>query len=175
MPPSPTLRLRFREMTIADAQNAFELNSDPEVIRYTGDGPFDSVEDAAAFLAAYDHYQRYGFGRWAVERSSDGQWLGWCGLKYTPALDEHDLGFRLHRRFWGQGYATEAAIACLDCGFRDLGLQAIVGRAMADNQASIRVLEKVGMSRIGPYDFDGEAGLLYRIDATAFLAETHPK
>lgn len=165
MLPSPTPRLRFREMNADDAHHAYELNSDPEVVRYTGDAPFASVEAAAEFLAAYDHYQKYGFGRWAVERISDGQWLGWCGLKYTPDLDEHDLGFRLHRRHWGQGYATEAALACLECGFRDLGLQIIVGRAMAANLASIRVLEKVGMTQVGPYDFDGHPGVLYRIDA----------
>ncbi|MFN8396385.1 MAG: GNAT family N-acetyltransferase [Bacteroidia bacterium] len=157
-------------MTVDDAAHAFELNSDPEVVRYTGDGPFASVEAAADFLAAYDHYRRYGFGRWAVERIEDGEWLGWCGLKYTPSKDEYDLGFRFLRRHWGLGYATEAALACLRLGFHDFGMEEIVGRAMAENSASIRVLEKVGMQLVGPYDFDGEAGVLYRIDKGMWLS-----
>ncbi len=140
-----TERLYLREMKPEDAQNAYLLNLDPEVIRYTGDGPFGSIEEAQIFLRNYDHYRKYGFGRWAVIRKSDGEFLGWCGLKYTPELDEHDIGFRLFRCYWNKGYATEAAKACLQLGFSKFGMQQIVGRAMSENHASIRVLEKIGL------------------------------
>jgi [ribosomal protein S5]-alanine N-acetyltransferase len=89
-----TTRLYLREMTAADAENAYLLNLDPDVIRYTGDDPFESIEAARTFLEQYDHYQKYGFGRWAVIRKTDDAFLGWCGLKYTKDLDEYDLGFR---------------------------------------------------------------------------------
>ena len=122
-----------------------------------------SVADASAFVKAYDHYEKYGFGRWSVINKADNQFLGWCGLKYSPHLDEVDLGFRLMKPYWGKGYATEAGAACLAYGFKKYDLKMIVGRAMAANKASIRVLEKLGMSYWKTFDFDGAPGCYYRI------------
>lgn len=140
-----TPRLELRELRVEDADEFFALNADPEVLRHVPDPPFDSPGGAREFLANYREYERHGMGRWAVQRSEDGAWLGWCGLKREPALGEVDLGFRLHRRFWGVGYATEAARACCALGFGELGLSRIVGRAAVDNAASIAVLRKCGM------------------------------
>lgn len=122
----------------------YRLNADPEVIRYTGDPPFDSVEAAQDFINSYDHYQKYGMGRWTVLRKDTGTYLGWCGLKQHDA-GYVDIGFRFFRAEWGKGYATEAARACLTYGFEELGLNEIVGRAAVENVASVRVLEKLGM------------------------------
>jgi ribosomal-protein-alanine N-acetyltransferase len=158
-----TERLYLREMVPEDAENAYLLNLDPEVTRYTGDDPFGSVEDAREFLKKYDHYQKYGFGRWAVMRKSDGEFLGWCGLKYTPELDEYDIGFRFFRCYWNMGYATEAATACLQLGFSKLGMRQIVGRVVKGNRASVRVLEKIGLRYLAPYTFDDEEGEVYVI------------
>lgn len=159
-----TARLHLREMVPDDAGNAFRLNSDPEVVRYTGDGPFDSIEATRAFLAAYPDYRLHGIGRWAVVRKADGAWLGWCGLKRHPN-GEVDLGYRLLRAHWGQGYATEAALACLERGFAHHGLEWIIGRVARENLASVRVLEKVGMYywKTDVCEHDPEA-LIYRID-----------
>ncbi|MCW5900271.1 MAG: GNAT family N-acetyltransferase [Flavobacteriales bacterium] len=163
-PIATTERLHLREMTPDDADHAFLLNSDPEVVRYTGDGPFASVEEARAFLAAYPDYRRHGFGRWAMMRTADDAWLGWCGLK---RLEDGtvDLGYRLLREHWGRGYATEAAQASLELGFGQFGLETIVGRVAQGNIASIRVLEKLGMRywKTDVCDHDPEA-LIYRID-----------
>lgn len=79
-----TERLWLRLMTVADAPHAFELNSDPAVIRYTGDNAFESVEAAATFLGNYKDYEKHGVGRWAVIRKDDEAWLGWCGLNTCP-------------------------------------------------------------------------------------------
>ena len=98
------------------------------------------------FINNYSHYQKYGFGRWNVELKSTGEYLGWCGLKYLSSLKEIDLGYRFMRKYWGQGYATESSIACLNYGFCQLKIERIVGRAMSVNTASINVLKKVGMS-----------------------------
>jgi ribosomal-protein-alanine N-acetyltransferase len=159
-----TERLLLREMTADDAHHAFLLNSDPEVVRHTGDGPFASVEAARTFLAAYPDYRLHGFGRWAVVRQEDGQWLGWCGLKRHPNGDV-DLGYRLLRAHWGQGYATEAGKACLEVGFGQFELATIIGRVARENSASIRVLEKLGMRywKTDVCEHDPEA-LIYRID-----------
>lgn len=159
-----TERLLLREMTPDDAEQAYLLNLDPEVVQYTGDVAFESVGEARRFLEQYDHYRRYGFGRWAVIRKEDASFLGWCGLKYTAELDEYDIGFRFMKRFWNQGYATEAAKACLELGFRRFEMEIIVGRAMKENAASIQVLRKIGLMFHSDYQFGEEAGVLYRLE-----------
>lgn len=154
-----TPRLNLRQLTPADAERFYLLNADPEVIRYTGDAAFAAMDEAKEFLEGYNHYEKYGFGRWAVIRKEDNEFLGWCGLKYTPETDEYDIGFRFFKKYWNQGYATEAAKACLDYGLNDLGMKTIIGRAMKANSASIKVLEKIGMT----YYFHGDEGVVYRI------------
>jgi len=158
-----TERLYLRRMTAADAENAYLLNLDPDVIRYTGDGPFESIAAAKIFLENYDHYDKYDFGRWAVIRKSNHEFLGWCGLKYTPDLDEYDIGFRFFKKFWNQGFATEAAKACIELGFQKYQFSAIVGRAQKENKGSIRVLEKIGLTFLKNYELHGEAGVIYHI------------
>jgi RimJ/RimL family protein N-acetyltransferase len=69
------------------------------------------------------------------------EFLGWCGLKYLFETNEVDLGYRFMKKFWGKGYATEAALACIEYGFATLNLHQIVGRALPGNLASIKVLE----------------------------------
>lgn len=137
-------RLTFKEFHIEDAPQLHLLNADPAVIKYTGDPPFTSIEEAENFVRAYDHYEKHGFGRWSVFSKQTNQFLGWCGIKLNEQGD-HDLGFRFHQKEWGKGYATEAAKASLDYGFNTLGLKTIIGRAAHENLASIRVLEKLGM------------------------------
>lgn len=154
-----TPRLLLREFTPDDAAQMYQLNLDPEVIRYTGDGPFASVATARDFLSRYDVYQRYGMGRLAVLRREDEQWLGWCGLKYHPDQEAVDLGFRFFRRFWGQGYATESGRACLEYGFQMLELHEIIAHVVKVNIGSVRVLEKLGFSNWRPFDLDGMEGM----------------
>ena len=135
-----------------------------KTILITGGGSGIGLEAAKQFLKGYDHYEKYGFGRWAVIRKEDGKFLGWCGLKYTPETDEYDIGFRFFRDYWNKGYATEAAQASLDYGLNDLKIKTIVGRAMKANLASIKVLEKIGMTYWKPMDFHGGEGVTYRIE-----------
>ncbi|PKL80142.1 MAG: N-acetyltransferase [Ignavibacteriae bacterium HGW-Ignavibacteriae-4] len=139
-----TPRLMLREFTLSDAEEIYELNSDEEVLRYTGDVAFGSVENAREFLSNYNDYKKNGYGRWAVIEKESNTFLGWCGLKYH---DEGftDIGFRFHRKYWRNGYATESANSVLKYGFNTLGLTEIIGRASQDNIASITVLEKTGM------------------------------
>jgi RimJ/RimL family protein N-acetyltransferase len=151
---SQTPRLYLRELNPEDAENFYLLNLDPDVMRYTGDVAFNSIHEAKSFLENYDHYEKHEFGRWAVQRISDDVFLGWCGLKYSPELDEVDLGFRFFKSFWNQGFATEAASLCLELGFGKFELKRIVGRAMSENLASIRVLEKIGFEPCSSKPFE---------------------
>ena len=143
--PKATNRLHFRLLKESDASWFFALNQDPTVLKYTGDDPFGSEEDARTFLAEYPEYEKHGMGRWAVVLNTSQEPIGWCGLKRNEE-DEVDIGFRFLQQHWGKGYATEAAKACLDWGLQDKGLPYIVGRSMRENGASIRVLEKLGMT-----------------------------
>jgi len=140
-----TERLLLREFELSDSQAMFDLNNDPEVLRWTGDPPFDSVTHASEFLEKYSDYNTNGYGRWAVIEKETGNFIGWCGLK----LNEQnliDLGYRFFQKDWGKGYATESARACLGYGFLALGMKEIIGRVARDNPASVRVLEKIGMT-----------------------------
>lgn len=151
-----TERLRFREMRPDDAQAMFDLNSDPEVVLYTGDGPFESVEAAKLFLENYQEvYTRVGYARWIVELKSTNEILGWSGLKFWPDKNIVDVGYRFYKKHWGNGYASESAKACIDYGFNVLKLDRIIAHARKENIASLRVLEKCGMKIIGE---DNECG-----------------
>jgi len=97
-----TLRLILREFIPEDATNMFELNADPEIIRFTGDEPFKSIEEAKALIQKYDQYKKYGYGRWTVIDDSSSEYLGWCGLNYNKEANETDLGFRFKRSAWGK-------------------------------------------------------------------------
>ena len=158
-----TERLILRELTPEDASFAFELNNDPEVIKYTGDAPFESQESARMFLEKYDHYTRYGFGRWGVVLKENQELIGWCGLKYTFERSEHDIGFRFLQKHWGKGYATETAKSCIELGFKRFNLHTIIGRAMHENLRSINVLKKLGMIYWKDDLCGEEPGVIYRI------------
>jgi RimJ/RimL family protein N-acetyltransferase len=140
-----TQRLHLRAFSVDDAEAFFKLNADPDVMRYTGDDPFSSLEHTKTFLSNYPDYRKNGYGRWSVVLKSTGECIGWCGLKLHES-GMVDIGYRFHKNQWGKGYATEAASACIDYGFHTLGLEEIVGRCAADNLASIRVLEKIGLT-----------------------------
>lgn len=158
-----TDRLLLREFQKEDAEGFFRMNNDPLVLQYTGDVPFASIAAAEDFLTSYEHYQIHGYGRWTVLDRNSSEYLGFCGLKYHPDTGDVDLGFRLVRKSWGCGYATEAARACLHYAFTTLELPNIIGRAQTANKASIRVLEKIGMQFVETFDFEGNPGVLYQI------------
>lgn len=164
-----TQRLILRELNTNDAQQMYALNNDPEVIRFTGDPPFGNVAEARSFLENYDQYRRFGYGRWAVTDKISGVFLGWCGLKFDPATGETDIGFRFFKIHWNKGYATESARQCLAIGFEQFQLSRIVGRAMKENAASVKVLEKLGMVYENEFDFyRGHAGLIYALSKENF-------
>ena len=158
-----TERLFLRELTPEDASFAFELNSDPEVVRFTGDGPFESQEEARAFLENYSDYRMNGFGRWGVELKETGELIGWCGLKRDRETGEVDLGYRFFRRHWNNGFATEAGKACLDIA-PSLGINEVIARADKANPASWKVMEKLGFTYMEDFEEDGEIWVLYRIN-----------
>jgi ribosomal-protein-alanine N-acetyltransferase len=157
-----TERLLLRTFTAADTKMIYELNLDPEVTKYTGD-PIWNLDHAQQVLEKIilPQYFLYNHGRWAVHTKHDLAFIGWCGLKTRPELNETDLGYRFLKQAWGKGFATESAYASLKYGFEKLGIRRIVGRAMPGNLASIGVLEKCGMHYTGEEMIEGHLARTY--------------
>ena len=144
-----TPRLILRQFTEADGPLILSLNSNPEIVKYVHEPTLKTVEQAEKILQDIILPQyKNNLGRWAIHTKDNMDFIGWCGLKYRPELDEIDLGYRLMQKAWGKGFATEAAQHSLDFGFKPLDLKLITGRAHIENIASIKVLEKIGMDFI---------------------------
>ena len=138
-PVMETERLWLYPMDEQDQHWFFELNSDPEVMRYTGEDCFTSMEQSLSVLRERPmrDYREYGYGRWACVLKEGGEVIGWCGLKFLPELGETDIGYRFFKHFWGKGLGTEASKACVNFGLKELKLDSIIGIALEENVASI--------------------------------------
>jgi RimJ/RimL family protein N-acetyltransferase len=145
-----TTRLTLRRFTAGDVDNLVELDGDPQVMRYINGGrptPRTEVENAvlSRFLGYYERYEAYGF--WAAVEKATGDFLGWFALhpRDDAPPDDVELGYRLRRSAWGQGFATEGSRALVDKAFTDLGAERVFAETMTVNAASRRVMEKVGL------------------------------
>ena len=159
-----TERLLLRTFTEHDATLVYELNTEPDVTRYTHD-PVKDIAHAKEILekTILPQYALYNHGRWAVHLKPNHEFPGWCGLKYRSEVNEIDLGYRFKTKHGERELPTEAAYASIRYGFDKLELRRIVGRAEIDNIASWKVLEKCGMSYIGDEKLDGYPVKTYEI------------
>jgi len=159
-----TPRLVLKQFCDDDIDHLFELNSDFDVVKYTGDAVNTSPEDVLPSLErSYHQYEHYKSGRLSVFDKQTGEYLGWCGLRYFPESGKTDIGYRFHKRHWGKGYATESSLACLNYGFNGLNLEEIIGTAMKENKASIRVFEKLGLKYSHDDNCGCQPGVVYKI------------
>lgn len=160
-----TERLILRRFIDTDFEDVYAFNSNPEVIRYTGDELVSSKERAKEIIKKIwkTDYALYGYGRWATVYKPDNKVIGFTGLKYLPDIKATDIGYRYLPEYWGKGIATEAAQVTLSYGFEVLNLDKIVAIAMKENIASQKVLEKIGMrfDKIDEYEGDGGAHRWY--------------
>ncbi len=141
-----TSRLILRKIDRDDFGAFLEILGDPEVMKFSVRGPANS-DGVQKFLDATEkRYERDGVAQWAVVEKESGAVIGECGIsvQHIDGLKEYEIGYRFSRQKWGKEYATEAAIACRDYGFKKLGLKRIISIIEAKNQRSIRVAEKVG-------------------------------
>jgi len=150
-----TERLVLRPWQDSDLPLFAAQNADPVVMRFLN-GPLTREQSDAYVARAMAHLTEYGFAKWAVEVPGVAPCIGAVGLThvrfeadFTPAVE---AAWRLNRAFWGQGYATEAARAAIEDGFRRVGLREIVAIAAIDNHASRQVMQRLGMRYA--YDFD---------------------
>lgn len=164
-----TDRLILREILPSDIDGMFKLDSDPEVHKYLGNKPIterEQISDVINFIR--QQYIDNGIGRWAIIDKKTNDFIGWTGLKFVTELTNnhknyYDLGYRLIRKYWGQGIATETAIACLKYAFEQLKTNEVYAIADCENNGSNKILRKVGLNFIERFDFDGIEHNWYRI------------
>ena len=164
-----TERLILRELVSEDDAGMFEMDSDVEVHKYLGNQPLTKLEHSQEMIRFIrKQYEDNGIGRWAMINKNTHEFMGWTGLKLMKDLTNYhinyyDLGYRLIKRFWGKGYATESAKACISYGFSQLKLNEIYAMADVNNQASRDVLEKSGLTYIENFDFQGDPHAWFKI------------
>ena len=141
-----TQRLTLREATIEDATFILALLSEPAWHQFIASHSIDSLEKASEYIEEkmLASYREHGFGLWLVESIAESTPVGICGLLQRDTLPHPDLGFALLSQHWGQGFAFEAAAACLAYAQDTLSLQQLLAIAKPLNQRSIALLEKLG-------------------------------
>jgi RimJ/RimL family protein N-acetyltransferase len=154
-----TDRLILRELSLEDAPFILELVNEPSWLRFIGDRGVRDLDGARAYLqnGPLASYARHGFGLYKVELREDGTPMGLCGLLKREALPDADIGFAFFPRFWGHGYAREAAQAVLDFSKMKWGLTRILAIVNPENQSSIKLLEKLGFQFQHMVRMPGEA------------------
>ena len=142
-----TERLVLRRVSSDDAEFILELLNQPSFLRYIGDKGVRTTEDAVRYIQTgpVASYERFGFGLYLVELKETRVPIGMCGLLKRDTLPDADVGFAFLPDYWSQGYAFEAASGVMQYGREVLGLRRIVAITSLDNDASIRLLEKIGL------------------------------
>ena len=154
--------LILRDFHKSDAEDLFEIDSNPEVHKYLGNNPVKHIDQILEVINSVQmQYQQNGIGRWSTIEKSSGKFIGWSGLKYVSEsqinqTSYYDVGYRFHPDYWGKGYATESGRASLKFGFEVLDLTEVRGSCHEENIASRKSLEKCGLRFIDQYLYNNE-------------------
>jgi len=145
-----TARLQMRPLSEKDAYNIYQLNSDPKVIKYSGEKIVKSFSEAISLITQdiIPQFQRYKLGRFAVILKETNELIGWCGIE-KHNQDEFTLSFRFKKAYWGRGLASEAAYEQLRYFFNDLHFSKVFSYIVPENIGSLKVVQKLGMSFCG--------------------------
>jgi RimJ/RimL family protein N-acetyltransferase len=169
-----TDRLVLRAWAERDLDPYAALCADPHVMRYIGNGRPQTRDQAAAAMASFrEGWSERGYDLWCLTRIGDDVCIGFVGLHAPDFLPEImpavEIGWRLAHDAWGQGYATEAAVAARDFAFRSAGVDRLVSIAHADNDASANVMRKLGMQleRATVHPVHGVPIVVYELDRMA--------
>jgi RimJ/RimL family protein N-acetyltransferase len=157
-----TKRLLLRPLALGDVDELVALHDHPEVARFIKRLERPAAEERLR-LAEREWLER-GHGMFAVLDRVTGRFLGRAGLKYWDQFDETEVGWALRRDAWGHGYATEAARACVEWGFASLELPYLTAMIHPQNEASIRLAHRLGMSRLRADVLLGDRVVVYSLD-----------
>lgn len=182
VPRLESARLVLRPWKDSDVVAYERIVRDPEVMRHLGSGLLYKMKRAAldtiALVSDFEarrgiavirrHWERCGFGEWAVEEKASGRLIGQIGLKHHPDWladpAKVEIGWMLARSAWGRGFATEGGRIALDHAFERLGLERIVSIANRENRRSQRVMQKLGLHRQGATRWHRSEVVWYAID-----------
>ncbi|TGV00337.1 GNAT family N-acetyltransferase [Flavivirga rizhaonensis] len=158
-----TERLVLRELRMSDLDGMFELDSDPEVHKYLGNKPVKAKEESQKILeGVLRQYTDRGIGRWALINKETQEFMGWSGLRLNTEYtmngftEFYDVGYRIIKRFWGKGYATESGKKAVDYAFNVLKLPELYGMTEIGNRASHNALLKIGLEYVEDFYFEEE-------------------
>lgn len=166
-----TERLTFRTLTLDDVDDLLKVLSDPEAMKFYPK-PFDRQMTQAWIERNIQRYAQHGFGLWALILKESGKLIGDCGLvvQEVDGVEEVEIGYHIRRDSWGRGLATEAAQACRDYGFSQLGFGKLISLINPANIASRRVAEKNGMRLIKEMEWRNKPTCLYAIKRSSNTA-----
>jgi RimJ/RimL family protein N-acetyltransferase len=162
-----TDRLRLRPVNIDDIDLLVDLDSDPEVMKYITDGKPQTKEHYEKAVPALFRYmeKNSGLGLWVAYLKGTNEFIGWYILKHLPDDGEVEVGFRIKKKFWGNGYSTEAGKALVKHGFETLGLKKIAAIVRPDNFASQAVIKKIGLKEKGKGTWYGIECLYFELES----------
>lgn len=169
-----TDRFILRELLPSDVEGMFDLDSDPEVHNYLGNKPVTNREQVTNIInLVRQQYRDNGIGRWAIIDKKTNEFIGWTGLKLETKLTNnhqnyYDIGYRLRRKFWGQGIASETAMVSLDYAFNTLQVKEVFASAHIDNVGSNKILHKIGMNLIETFYYEDIKCNWYRLDSSEY-------
>ncbi len=151
LPTLETERLILRKVTKDDLASMYEYGSDPEVSKYVTWERHRSIDDTQAFLDfILNQYENGKLAPWAIEYKENGKMIGTIDfVDWQPALRIGEIGYVLHRDYWGRGLMSEAAKRVIDFGFEEMDLVRIQAVCLPENKGSYRVMEKAGMEYEG--------------------------
>lgn len=148
-----TPRLLLREITNDDFAALAAILTDPETMRYYPK-PYDEKGVQRWIDWSKDNYARHGFGLWALIRKDTGELIGDCGVTMQPIHGQWlpEIGYHINKKYWRQGYASEAAAECIRFAFEECGFPAVYSYMKAENEPSWRTAMKNGMTFVEEYD-----------------------
>ena len=165
MPILETIRLILRELALEDADGLARILSDPETMHYYP-APYDRAGVEQWIARNRERYKKDGVGLWALLLKSTGELIGDCGITRQEVEGEYlyEIGYHLRGDCWGQGLATEAAIACRDWGFEHLKADRLISLIRPENLPSRHVAERNGMTMWKEVNWRGLPHVVYSIE-----------
>ena len=153
-----TERLILRPLDFADVDAFFEMDKNPVVHKYLWQTPVNNKDEIVKIIEyVKNQYQNNAIGRFATVLKTTNEFIGWTGIKFVNDHIEngntnfYDYGYRLNERYWNKGYATEASVAWLNYGFKEMKIDEMNAYTHAENGASNHILQKIGMNEIQNY------------------------
>lgn len=163
--------LLLRSLQLGDLSSLIAIWSDREVTRFLPSRgkpiPQESVKQSLSTFI--EHWQQRNYGIWAIVDRDSSQMVGYCGLRYLEELGEVELLYGLARDYWGRGIITQAAKASVVFGFETANLNRIIALVLPENQASKRVIEKVGFDYEKPIHIFGLDVLYYSLETNIII------